>query len=673
MNASDMLEQMPDSLRRAIEANEALSVWLKRGHTLEEIYTSPDLLEAVYHAMSRFERRVLEAIVKRIGSDPFTWSELEKCCAPALTGAQAKVGFVLLLRKGLVAGMLKSWGEHVYALPEDTMGLCQQLLLGPSESSGGALAQAAAPRPGIGHALFSLLVYIAKHEVTLTQKGMIHKKHLQKLGERLRLSDDGLGEAGFAYTFADQYAPSLALVLDAALRFGLIEAVDGRYSLCPDQVKRWIGLSAAEQNGRLYRWWKPVTSRGTVLFSHFIFALEQKKEREKLSLDEIKRWMVHRDIEKDEGKVADAWNEWMRVWVRPCVSLGFLEVTDEGEVYWPTKPIAGDDKHPGSVGRYGLPEFSDTGKPSAHNPTLYVQPDFEIVAPPAETYAVRWELECIGELQTDDHAAVYKLTKESIIYALEQGRTARDIIEFLTAEAMYGVPDNVRLALEEWGSEYGKVRLEQVTLLRCRDEATAGELETHPHSARFVLEKISPRDFLVSADNPDGLHKWLKDAGYLPAKTVKGPGQPERREEAANEGSGRSDAPRDSRGRQGLLLHSDPAAYFKPAPQLPDIRDLYPSFQDIPVMWWKDYRSYHPTTRKELVQKAIEWKTALQLRRENGDTLLIPRHIQETRGTWLLYGTVGGDGSDAPEGRELTLAPEQWDEMKLIVPGINDK
>ncbi|UUZ95851.1 hypothetical protein LJK87_16520 [Paenibacillus sp. P25] len=66
----------------------------------------------------------------------------------------------------------------------------------------------------------------------------------------------------------------------------------------------------------------------------------------------------------------------------------------------------------------------------------------------------------------------------------------------------------------------------------------------------------------------------------------------------------------------------------------------------------------------------------MQVRKEGKDYRILPRKLQETRGTWCLTGwePLSLDAGDAPvlSGSEIRWLADEWQEMKLIVPGIND-
>ncbi|MNR02945.1 hypothetical protein D3C85_1188200 [compost metagenome] len=85
--------------------------------------------------------------------------------------------------------------------------------------------------------------------------------------------------------------------------------------------------------------------------------------------------------------------------------------------------------------------------------------------------------------------------------------------------------------------------------------------------------------------------------------------------------------------------------------------------QQIPMSWIKEFRDYHASTRKDMIRKAIEWKSVLQLRKEGRDCFIIPRMLREDRTGWILEGWE--------EYQEIAWPSEDWKEMRLILPGIN--
>jgi hypothetical protein len=109
-------------------------------------------------------------------------------------------------------------------------------------------------------------------------------------------------------------------------------------------------------------------------------------------------------------------------------------------------------------------------------------------------------------------------------------------------------------------------------------------------------------------------------------------------------------------------IHS--ASPFELAVGLPSRNDVYPSWQMIPSLWWKECRVYHISTRKEIAQLAIEWKAILKLSNEYNEWTMIPKQVQEHDKGWILTGWVKTDF--------VSFSQDQWQAMQLILPGFDD-
>lgn len=119
MNYDRLLALMPAELRGRLEAETVYAPWLRRGQALERLWQDDVVLETVYNRLAPAERTVLDAVVRRIGCEPFDDARLERSVGAALSGAEVQAGFAGIRRKGLVFAFRKSWGELVYLLPED--------------------------------------------------------------------------------------------------------------------------------------------------------------------------------------------------------------------------------------------------------------------------------------------------------------------------------------------------------------------------------------------------------------------------------------------------------------------------------------------------------------------------------------------------------------------------
>ncbi len=685
MNYAELLVRMPRELKSRLEAETVYASWLGKGASPDQLWTDPVVMETVRNRLSRSERTVLETIVRRIGCEAFDEADLERAAIGPLSGAEVKMGLAGLLRKGIVFSFLKTWGEHLYVMPEDGFA-CWQSVLFPDMSSGlgeasGDAGDRPAPmlpgEPNLARDLFHMLVFAAEQGLKLTKNGTLHKRQLQKLSDRVRLRGDALEPLSLKYAYADTYSPKIALVLDMLLRLRLVVLKDEELKLNVEATDIFLDQPLAGQMRRLYGLWKTLALPAAAWMQHAVCLLERVKDgiwitAEQL-LERLEAFGLLAGTSESRGRAEGA-RHLRKLWIEPLAALGFLEQSSGS--------ASGSDAF-----RWTFP-LGLHGNPVAENEAeeggFMVQPDFELLVPPDVSGKVRWELCCLADLVVRDQVSIYKLSKDSVRRALENGRTAAGICDFLERHALYGVPDHIRLSIGQWAKPYGKTVFTQVLLLRCTDDETARTVAKLPAASRYVKEMLNERDFLIAAADAKPLAAVLEKAGFMPGLPAFPAAQGET--DGGETGSGRYPKLSAERGAspmslpavepadkgQGLIYSRNSVGFLRLETRLPEASDVYPALQDIPPTWLRDYRNYHVSTRKEIVEKAIEMRSVLQIRKNGTDFRIVPRKVQETRGTWCMTG-LGLSGGAQDETSEVRWLAEEWQEMRLILPGINDK
>lgn len=94
------------------------------------------------------------------------------------------------------------------------------------------------------------------------------------------------------------------------------------------------------------------------------------------------------------------------------------------------------------AGRRLLPQA-----PASAAPGFIIQPDFEVLVPPEVPYTVRWTLAGCAELLHHEDLWSFRLTRERLEAAADQGRAPGEVISWLNAHAAGGLPEQVELAL----------------------------------------------------------------------------------------------------------------------------------------------------------------------------------------------------------------------------------
>jgi hypothetical protein len=657
MRVAEALRRMPPSALLQLERHPSVRELVRPGRfTYEALYTTCEGVQALAERLSAPERRTMEAVVRGFASTPFDEAQLVKRAAPDMPGAELRIGLAGLRAAGIIVTARKAWGELQHALPDDALGAWQLALYGaPDAAAADAGVELTASAPGaLDDDVFALLAYAAKNELALTQRGTLHKRHLHALqGELTLAASEPLQRMGPAYAFADTYDAGTAVVLDAALRLGLLAASGSALSVQPAPLRAWLRRPRAARDAVLRMAWTERLWPAEPLLQHAAAAAERAPRGVWLALPRLAAWLA---------RFADAPAETLAElasvrWLEPLAALGWLELgrcARTGEPLLRIPPEAGDA--PEQPGRF------------------YVQPDFELIVPPDVPADVRWELERYAERRSSDQVHVYAVTRSSVRFACENGATADEMAGFLEEHAMFGLPDNVRQAIGQWAGAYGKVSFARVTLLRCADADLAEQVLRHPKVAAQVVARLSDTDFIVPDASVPDLRTLLDKAGLAPRLAIETPGAPAAAEsgfprmtesEASGEEAHLPDLTALAAASRGLLFGTDPLLVCELETELPEQADLLPDLKEVPAMWWKDYRAYHASTRKEMIRKAIEWQSLLKLRKDGQDRTVVPQRLLEDRSGWALVGIERGS--------EIRLSGYEWDEMKLLVPGINDK
>ncbi|SDM94837.1 Helicase conserved C-terminal domain-containing protein [Paenibacillus sp. yr247] len=672
MRYEHVYRKMPQALMELITEQKWCSSFITQGVALPVLLTDHRYLAELDSHLSADEKRTLRLIVSTFGCEPFTIETLEKQAILRMAGAQVAIGLVGLRRLGIIAAFRKAWGEQLFVLPEDSFA-AWQLLLFPSvelrtiegnseleqiepESAGHLIAtdQESAPANprGLAQQMFHFLVACYQQpSLPLTNKGTLHKKQLSKLTQQLSLPKEILRSAGITYAFRDIYDDQSALMLEMAIRMDFLTSQGDHYLFNKEVCMTWLQGSYDKQQGQLYRIWRQLLLPAPVWLEHGISLMERAECRQWCEVDAILKgiWACcsHRGQFSEESSLQQAF---ISTWIAPLSVFRFVELgTDQKGVLWfrwlitPIQETFHD--------KDGDLSIKETHQ---HLPSLYVQPDFEILLPPDVSLRTEWDIAAFADLKSTDFVRTYRLTKESIFRAWEQGESSEEITRILKENAYYEVPEHITVTLQHWGEQAGKLHFEEVTLLRCRSNDIADALLRNEKCLPFLKCRIGGSDFIVLREHLTVLTKCLENMGF----------NPKSRRKVENSAVSKSLS---SSGNQtgGLCYSRDTIQLYEMDAQLPERDDLYPEMKDIPLSWLQEFRAYHGSTRKEMIRKAIEWKSCLQLRKEGRSRFIIPRILREERSGWILEGLE--------EYEEISLSSEDWEEMKLILPGINDE
>jgi hypothetical protein len=663
MRYNQVFTKMPETLLQHFARQEWALPFLKQAEDYVDLLSSKEMMKELSNRLSKLERWTLQLIVVKIGCEMFTIEMLEKQAASFRSGAEVRVAISGLRRFGILIAFRKSWGELLYALPVDGFSIWQALLLPKPETEIQEqlpLLESIEVSPsgsrGLAQELFVLAVYTAHHDLSLTTKGTIHKKQLQKLKDQLRLLPMEWNGSYLTCGSSEPYEFSFAVLLDIALRLGILRFEANMLVIETKAWGEWLRFTFEQQQIRLYGLWKELYVDAPLWLQHGTALIDRLPRGEWCSLAELMDWFTLHQIQLSPLQPQELKEALYHQWMIPLHAYRWLDVAldSRGEV-WFCWLI---DTH-ASCKQVEEPNMEA-------NLSFYVQPDFELVLPPTIPPYLEWEVAAFADPISSDEVRVYQISKETFHRALESGKSADEIVGFLECSAIYRMPSGVTSALTEWGEQYGKLQFADVTLLRVRSKEIAEVIISSEKCRPFILSALNAADFIVKKEQIPQFTQLLEQLGYCPQLLLA---------HEANHASQQlklpdtdsSTAPKnqDKNSRKGLFDLRDTYSMYELAPSLTEVEDHYPNLQDIPKLWLKEYREYHGSTRKDMIRQAIEWKSYLKIRKEGVDRRILPYKLQEDRSGWTLIGMENR--------QEIILQSEDWKEMKLLLPGINDQ
>jgi hypothetical protein len=219
------------------------------------------------------------------------------------------------------------------------------------------------------------------------------------------------------------------------------------------------------------------------------------------------------------GDEAEGWDKVESEYIgniiaQPLHWLGLVDVGYAGE-----KPVAFRLTPLGAY-LFGLADQPPAEPAAAHAGRVVVQPNFQIFAlePIAEQTLV--SLDRFADRVKADKAFEYKLSRESLYRAHQNGMSAAEAVAFLERASSAPLPQNVLRTLEEWAQSYERIIVRRnAALLHALDPQVLDALQETPAVQRYLLGRPLPRVALASntPESRERIAQALMALGHLPA------------------------------------------------------------------------------------------------------------------------------------------------------------
>lgn len=566
----------------------------------------------------------LGLILRRFAGLSFKLEHLAKAAEGRRTAAALRAAVPALLRHGYLVTACNAWGERLFFISEELLGALQELWITPrlTPIDGRQVKLVKEARRGLAWDLFRSLVWIARCGMPVTAKGTIHQRALEKLSRQIALQPGDVAGLSLKYPDAGPLPSSIAVVLDLLLDLGLIVQAPKAWQLSVPELFFWLKRDWCGMNAELFRRIRLKYVPAEAGMQHFVHALSSPgiAEGEWYSFEMLLRWLQQERLLRADLNEADL--GWLWGWMEAMCGFGWVELglADGGirAFRWLEMPNRTEEELAEGI---AAPAASSGHSRHLSRYGFYVQPDFEIMVPPEIPFTVRWELEAFAESVAVDRMSIYRITRDSLALGIQLGGSWKEMLLFLQ-QCPSGVPANVATAIEEWGRQLG------------------GPQEGRRFPRLDASEPVNSM-FIDSHPSADGRY-----AAKHPAL------------EAA-------------RGRRGWIFCGEDRADYRLSDATPGKDELFPGLEQVPVMWLKTARGYHPSTARQIVSQAICWQTMLALRIGGEMLEYLPVGLEEKQGLregsgWQITGKLFSPGH--PEGSDTVLAPENWETMRLILP-----
>ncbi|MFF2887937.1 helicase-associated domain-containing protein [Paenibacillus sp. NPDC057967] len=622
-------------------------------------------VNAASNRLSSLAKASLVSLILRFGAAPV---EEERLLAElrehtTLSGAEARMGLSQLQEAGIVLFAAKMWGDRSCFIPLDSFMIWQQSLFPCPWAGSAAPVQPLMDGSGgflgvkepFGRRVLYMLAALMKSETAFTSKGVLSKKTLQRLQAALELEEGPLKALSWRVARGESYPVPVAVGLAAAAALGLQRREEKGINVDQERLQSWCAMSDCEREQGLFHWICGYLLRGSREDAHIGSALANAPSGEWLSASEVAEWgtlLIERSgIVDVNGSMRNQVERWLFL----MQELGWMELAER--------------QHP-SKGAELM--FRRRGFSSVLEGQLILQPTGELLAAPGSSFGMRWELELIAERIHREEPVLYRLTAASVAAALEQGRTKEGISRFLReASREQELPVQLRSMLDQWASRACRYTFEQATLLRCDTAELAEEAMKLSGSAPDLLVRISEKDFIIHPSAVGEIRLLLNKAGYPPRKKIiesfedKCAVYPALNVLSA-ELQSYPEFAADRYFESGEWLYESMSLRHHELEQAMEAKavKLLSGLDQVPAAWWRQLRSYHASTRKELMQQAVAMETAVQLKLEGQLRHFIPEQIDLRGEQWSVTGKLVDD--DQSERSRLT--PDMWEEMKLMLP-----
>ncbi|SEM75931.1 helicase-associated domain-containing protein [Paenibacillus sp. OV219] len=561
---------------------------------------------------------VLEVILLGFGHSLFSEEQLLQAAKPRLAGSELRIGLLHLQEAGIVFAVRRGWGEKLYGVPSDlytvwfhamqdrkrlpAMPEIDSYDIVPIDGSVGYV-------PPLSVQLLHAMAALQHTGMKRTTRGVLAKRAIESATAQLHYDNERLlGVAELTQADAAQLYPlPLAIMLQLAVQEGWLIERASAYYINQAGWENWLEQRAPKREERLLlQIIELLSSRN---------AAAAVGAAQLFTQSEAYIWYRAADVEARLDRASSAVltkppQSTIAVWCQLLRTLGYMEVAE--------------DEFGAAVFRWLLQPIE-----------LGVRDDVNDKANDNDN-------DCDNEDEDDNHND--KANDEEVIRRFEAAA-----IQFTPDGDIYvqeDCPYSVRWQLELIAE---RRRTDRVTVYRMTERSYKRTAEQGIGTGE-VIHMLE-----AAADEP--LPETMRAAisiGMSAHTAVLAP-VPEPVSVTLH-GSNPSEC------EPSLLVLGSQS--YEIIIEHKAVRSLFAGIESVPAMWMKQFRSYHLSTRRELMEQALSWRAAVKLSCEGQIKPFIPERIVDEDDKWAVIGYLQEGGSCLP----IKLQPDMWQEMMLVLP-----
>jgi len=147
---------------------------------------------------------------------------------------------------------------------------------------------------------------------------------------------------------------------------------------------------------------------------------------------------------------------------------------------------------------------------------IIVQADLTALAPGRLPASQRRTMAVLADVESTGVATTYRFTESSLRRALDQGQSAHEITDFLSALSRTPLPQPLTYLIDDVARKHGVLRVGVASIyLRCDDEQLIASVQADRRLQSLRFRQLAP-GIIVSASPADVVLDKLREAGYAP-------------------------------------------------------------------------------------------------------------------------------------------------------------